>query len=197
KKWPWAEMKRRFDIALGKEGKYNRTSKPVAFILKDPISVLIAQLIDKNFPANCYFIVMVRDPYSVIESTTRKLKRSFKVKDIPKITKRATQEWIECQKIQKENVENIKKCIWFRYEDLFGDKRKEIAKRITSFIPELADINFDIKFDSQSVTHAGNFKNYNGEQRQRLKPEQIQVINEELKKHIELLNFFGYKIWEK
>jgi hypothetical protein len=191
-RWHWNTIKASVDRHIEALSKY-QAKKPNVFVLKDPVNVIVAQLIEQNFPGECFFIIMARDPYSVIESTSRKLRTSFKELQRIELVQRATTEWIRGHQKQIENIGALERCIYFRYEDLFANRRAPTKKKIVEFVPEFEDLNFKIRM--HNMTHNGEFRNFNEEQRARLQPEWIDEINKQLEKETELLKFWGYNLW--
>jgi hypothetical protein len=173
---------------LWKQHEHFKTANPRVFLEKSPPNVLRAQMYEKNFP-NSYFMIMVRNPYAVVEGILRRCKKRRPVEE-------SIKHWVETSRKQIENIEVLKNNVWFTYEDLC-DRPKEVAPKIKKFMPELSDINLRKKLRTYSQLRGWFFStpvNLNKPQINRLLTSDIKIINANLKQNEDLLEFFGYEL---
>ena len=176
KKYPWNFIKKEWL-------KYWDLTKKV-LIEKSPPNIIRAADIEKIFePA--FFICMVRNPYAHCESIIRRHKKN---------PKDAALFSVKCLWYQKKNIENLKRVIFFKYEDLVISP-ENIKEKIIHFIPELEDITLNHTF------HAHNFKkipmkitNLNDEKISQLTQEQLNGINQIFESEREILQYFNYDL---
>lgn len=174
---------------LWKQSRHFNKANPRVFLEKSPPNVLRAQMYEKNFP-NAYFMIMVRNPYAVVEGI---LRRCHKRRPVAECTKH----WIDTSRKQIENIEVLENNVWFTYEDLC-DRPKIVKPKIDAFMPEISDINLRKKLKTHSQLRGGKFfsppVNLNKIQIKRLTADDIKIINTYLEKNLDLLEFFGYKL---
>jgi len=87
------------------------------------------------------------------------------------------------------------KSLFITYEELCDNKEKVVGK-IKLFMPELGDIDSDLKFSAHNFKSDGKMKiqNLNNEKIKKLSANQLVLINSYFSKEVELLNYFGYSI---
>ena len=118
-----------------------RPDAPV-FATKSPPFLLIADQLAENFP-DTRFIFMVRNPYPVIESITRKHQKLGR--PLEECATMAARHIITCFRQQIENKDRYKdQSVFFRYEDMCANPA-ETAKIIQSLVPEMTDLDLDQK----------------------------------------------------
>lgn len=186
-----------FDLIKNEWGKlwaksrHFKTANPKIFVEKSPPNVLRAQMYEKHFP-NAYFMIMVRNPYAVIEGI---LRRHNKKRPLDQ----ATQHWIYTSRKTIENLEVLKHSVWFKYEDLC-DRPKIVTAKIKEFMPELHDIDLRKRLRTHSQLKGGAFMsapiNLNNMQIKNLSKGEIKKIGEQLANNTDLMEFFGYEIIE-
>lgn len=176
KKYPWDMIKKEWL-------RYWDVTKPV-LIEKSPPNIIRAMDIEGVFkPA--YFICIVRDPYAHSEGLIRRSGM---------LPAQAAQFSITCLRHQKNNINCLKKIIYFRYEDLvtFPDCVKE---KIVEFIPELEDINLNHTFNVHNFKDLPmKLTNLNEEKISKLTREQLDAINTVFVTDREIIEYFDYKI---
>jgi len=165
--------------------KYWDRSKPI-LLEKSPPNIIRGQYLQQYFDPS-FFILFTRNPYAHCESLMR---RGHRTPD------NAAEFAIKCLQFQKQNGQQLKHVVQLTYEEL-TDAPTESLEKIKFFLPELNDIALVSKF------HAHNFKgknlgiqNLNAEKIKNLTSDEIEHINHVFNKHVELLNWFGYKIIE-
>lgn len=174
--FPWSEIKKVWKS-------YWDFSKPVLLEKSIP-NFLHALAIEQNFN-QAYFIVMTRNPYAHCQSMMRRDKQT---------ATEAAQFVLKCLKMQKANLDQCKRSILIRYEDLVNEPKKSRDKMIL-FLLEIEKININRHFK------AHNFKNrplpitnLNQEKIAKLSAEQIQQISQVLQSEKSLLSFFDYTL---
>jgi len=160
------------------------------FFTKAPPFLAYAEMLKQNF-ANTRFLIMVRNPYAVIEAIMRR--RQHTGEDMDTLLRIATTHVIACLQKQRENQERYNEIsTFFTYEDMCAAPEK-IADQIKILVPEITSLNLDQKL---LVKHIYNerLRNMNDEQIQRLSQSQLAAINALLKPHQSLLAHFGYEL---
>lgn len=164
---------------------YWNLDKPILFE-KSPPNLLRAKQIESVFrPA--YFIISIRNPYAQIEGLYRR-------KWISSPTA-AAEFWVKCAKYQIDNINMLKNKIFFCYEEL-TDNTDEVLKKIRAFIPEIEYLNKEKVFKSHNITGQPlrGIVNLNSQKIKLLTAKVIEEINNVLKLHTDLLDFFGYNL---
>ena len=177
KKLPWKEIKNIWE-------KYWNLSKPV-LLEKSTTNIMRLKHIKEYFnPVS--FICMVRNPYAQCESIIRRNKKSIEY---------AALFTLDCLRYQKYNIETGNRILFISYDDLC-DKTTIITNKITSFIPEIGNVNTNRKFKSHNFKKKGGMtiKNLNKEKISFLEKKDIKEINKYFIKEEGLLNFFNYPI---
>jgi len=155
---------------------------------KSPRDIFRIKMLQENFH-NSYFIIMVRNPYSICECARRKRSgaNTFATR---------AKHWIECHRQQKENLILTNRNILIDYTDIVKYPII-IEKRLRSFMPGLKDVKC-----SGSISIKPN-KKYPKEiidldkiQISRLSREDIISINKLLKDDIDIMEFFGYQLMD-
>jgi len=177
-------------MKLWEKSAHYDSAEPKIFMEKSPPNVLRAQMYEKHFP-NSYFIIMVRNPYAFVEGIIKRCPKKDR-------TEEATNHWVETTKKQIENVSILKNNLVFTYEALC-DSPKKTEKLISTFLPELADVNLRRKVTLLATVIGPKSRsmaptNLNERQIEQLSASQINTISNILKNHTNLLDFFGYKI---
>jgi len=155
------------------------------FVEKSPPFLLNVGMLADNFE-NAKFIIMVRNPYAVVEGICRR-------KGQPGLIDKAARHVVTCLAYQRKNIESYgSKSVYFRYEDMC-DTPRLVEKKLENMIPELGDLNLIQKIPVKGAYNE-YLKNMNAQQIGRLDKGQISRINETLKGHEGILDFFGYQI---
>jgi len=164
--------------------KYWDKSKDV-LLEKSPPNICRAIQIEKEFP-NAKFICLVRNPYAQIEGKMRRHGAS---------AKEATELSIQYLKYQKENIDKLKNTLLVKYESLTENTKNE-KKAIITFIPELSDINTELKFNAHNLRAVSSMgiTNLNTEKISNITEEDLGIINQIFNKEKSILNYFNYEI---
>jgi len=164
--------------------KYWDRSKEV-FLEKSPPNICRAIQIEKEFP-NAKFICLVRNPYAQIEGKIRR--HGTPAQEAAELS-------IQYLKYQKKNIEELNNTLLISYESLTENKKNK-KKAIISFLPELSDVNTELKFNAHNLRAEKNMKitNLNTEKISKLTKEDITIINNVFKKEESILNYFNYQI---
>ncbi len=188
----WALIEKKWRKEWKDSPKFKKV-KPLPRILieKSPPNVLLAQEIWKHFGKLAHFVIIVRNPYAVVESILRS-KRTPKNSIV-----RAAEHWVRCTEKQIENIDMLpsERMEWFTYEDLCETPNLFRAS-ITEMLPELDDLDFGKKSRAHSLdgSKAQVLKDYNDRQIARLKQNQINEITEVLKRYPRVVEYFGYEL---
>ncbi len=126
----WDKVKKTWETKWGTNPKAKQ-SYPI-FIEKHTSSPIQAELLQKHFE-NSYFIIMVRNPYTVVEGIRRRQGLS-----IDRCAKHA----VEVLNVQYKNTKILDNFVYFKYEDLIHNTTN-IEKQIQEILPELTDINLN------------------------------------------------------
>ena len=164
--------------------RYWNRSKPI-FLEKSPPNICRAKKIENEFK-NSRFICLVRSPYAQIEGEMRRYRTK---------AKEAAELSIQYLKYQKRNIEQLKDTLLISYEEL-TQNTDTIKESIITFLPELSDINTELKFTAHNIRAEKSMKitNLNPEKIARIKENDLSIINSVFKKEEALLNYFNYQI---
>ncbi|MDC0249733.1 sulfotransferase [Flavobacteriales bacterium] len=164
--------------------KYWNRSKSI-FLEKSPPNICRAEKIEQEFK-NGKFICLVRNPYSQIEGEIRR--NGTKAKQAAELN-------IQYLKYQKNNIEQLKHTLLISYEAL-TENTNATKEAIISFLPDLSDINTGLKFTANNIRNETSMRitNLNSEKIDRLKENDVSIINSVFKKEEALLNYFNYQI---
>lgn len=189
----WTTIEKRWRKEWKASPKFKK-AKPLPRILveKSPPNALLAQEIWKHFGELAHFVIMVRNPYAVVES----ILRSRRTQKVVTAT-RAAEHWVRCTEKQIENIDVLpgERSRWFTYESLC--ETSSVARgSIMEMLPELDDLDFGKKSRAHSLdgSKAQVLKNYNDRQIARLKQNQIDEITEVLKCYHRVVEYFGYEL---
>jgi hypothetical protein len=153
---------------------------------KSPPDLLRARLLEKNF-SNSYFLVMVRNPYAVIEGMNRRYGHSLES---------GAKHWCRTASKNIYNINNLDNVVYFTYEQMC-DNHSVVSKKISNILPELYDLDFGEETDGvHSIDGYGKrgLINFNKKQISRFDTRHFNIINSVLKKNKNILHFFGYNI---
>ena len=164
--------------------KYWDRSKAI-FLEKSPPNICRAKKIEKEFH-NAKFICLTRNPYAQAEGKMRRHNTPAKEAAILSI---------QYLKYQKENIEQLKNTLLISYEELAENPTKT-KNSIIAFVPELCDMNIDLKFKAHNLRAEKNMTitNLNPEKIANIKADDLTIINTIFKKEKKLLNYFNYQI---
>jgi len=157
-------------------------TKPV-LLEKSPPNLLRIDALDKHFE-NAHFIILLRNPYAYIEGSIRRRNRHVPIHIMAK-------RWLYFASFQKKNLKSKYKTLSLSYEELTNNPQEAI-KKIQVFLPEVGTIDFNKEFDV--FGNKSKIRNKNSEQIASLKSHQIKRINDTLKDHLDLLNYFNYDL---
>jgi len=176
-KYPWDKIKK---IWL----KYWDLSKPILLDKSIP-NIMRVSDIKKEFE-NIFFVCMVRNPYAQVEGLMRRNDESVENAAIFSL---------KCLQYQRQNIKNEESLLFISYEQLTENPEKT-KRKIIAFLPELSDINIDLKYKAHNFKTKSKMGivNLNQEKMDKLTGEQIETINCIFEKEKELLDYFGYQI---
>jgi hypothetical protein len=155
---------------------------------KSPPSIIRAKSIEKYFNPT-YFIVFHRNPYAHCESLIRRSKGKTDARSAAIFA-------IKCLTYQKDNSIGLERKITVSYEEL-TDNTSETVELLSSFLPELIDINHEQSFSAHNyLQQTMKIINLNENKISKLTAIQIEEINDVVKKNQEVLDFFNYTLIE-
>ncbi len=159
--------------------------KPV-LLDKSPPNILRAGEIEQVFrPAS--FFVLVRNPYAHCESLIRRNR------DLPE---QAAGFAIRCLNWQRRNMHQLANVRLVKYESLTENPQK-FAANATEFVTDLGHLTTDGVFEVHNYQDQHlQITNLNHQNISRLKPREIERINSVFSRHIELLDWFAYRLLE-
>lgn len=158
------------------------------FFTKSPPFLAYSEMLLENFE-NTRFLIMVRNPYAVVEAIFRH--RSKVVPDAASLLTMAANHIIACFKLQRQNQKRYKDIsVFFTYEEMCAAP-KETADKIRSLVPEINTLQLDQRLFIKN-NYNERLRNMNMDQINRLTPEHLQVINQVFTAERDLLAHFGY-----
>ena len=151
---------------------------------KTPSSIIRIAGIEQSFQP-VHFIAMSRNPYAHCESLIRRDGMD---------AAKAANFYIRCLKAQKENLNQAENILHITYEELTDSPDDTIIKMI-EFLPELKKMNTKKIFKAHNYNGVRlPIKNLNTEKIEKLEPDQIDKINNQLSKDSGILAYFGYEL---
>ena len=174
--YPWNEIR---EIWL----KYWDFSKPI-FLDKSIPNIMRVEEIEKVF-SPIKFMCMVRNPYAQVEGIMRRNNQdAFS----------SAMFAVKCLKFQSSNMKR-NNTLFFSYEQLCSN-REDVLKKMINFIPELSDIDVEMKFTSHNFKSDEKMRmvNLNEEKISKISDVDLKIINSIFEKEKDLLKMFDYKI---
>lgn len=166
------------------------SNKATVLVTSSPPFLLMLNQLDQFFP-DARFILLVRDPYAIVEGIYRR--RSLQPVPEADCYRAAAQHAMRCLQYQRENIQqNLENSVSFSYEDLC-DHTDMVKKSIQTLVPEFLDLNFDAEVSVKGKPSAP-IKNKNTEQIKRIDKNGFNTINDVFIHHQELLDSFGYSL---
>ncbi len=167
-----------------------RSDKAKVFFTKAPPFLAYPEMLAGQF-ANTRFVIMVRNPYAMIEGIMRGNSRLFA--DQNQLLDIAVDHTLACLHMQRRNQETYTRVsCFFTYEEMCRAP-DTIAQKIKTLIPEIATLTLDQKLPVKQH-YDEPLRDMNDAQIARLSPEQFERISNRLKPHASLLAHFGYGI---
>lgn len=167
-----------------------RTKQASVFFTKAPPFLAYADQLEQNFP-NCRFLIMVRNPYAVIEAILRNKRRNNA--STTQMLETAIAHVLACLRMQQSNkVRFAAISRFFTYEALCAQP-VHVAAQIKALVPEIRTLDLD---QTLPVKGAYNepLRDMNADQIARLSGDQIAAITNAFAPHEELLAAFGYPL---
>lgn len=157
----------------------------IIFLDKSIPNIMRVNEINKVFSPIRY-LCMVRNPYAHVEGLMRRNNSS---------SYEAAMFAMRCLKYQYNNIKSYNNLIFFRYEDLCDNTDKVIGM-IVDFVPELYDIDLNMKFSAHNFKSQSKMRmiNLNQEKISRISDSDLIIINQIFNKDKMILDFFNYKI---
>lgn len=182
----WPEIKKIWYNQWLNDPKYkNHPDKYNVFLLeKTPSNFLKCNMLEREFN-NPYFVIMLRSPYAVCEGVMRTTNKALNGYYTPE---KAIKNWLIQADYQIKNINTLKNNVWFTYEDLCDDFNK-VKEKLLNFVP-LQNLNVCGKYRVGKYNQEVN--NLNDQQIARLSKETIDIINKELYKRRDVMEFFEY-----
>lgn len=185
--YDWDEIKQSWNSFWSR----NKSTATVNF-QKTPADIFRVQTIQPHF-SDLYWVLSVRNPYAVVESTIEKLLKARKkpAEHIDHILNHVTRS-IE---IQKENQAFLgDRAYNMTFED-FAARPDYHAEQLKLFMPELNDLSFHGDIMVKGVVHDGIYNN-NAERIEKLRniPGAMNVVNKHFAQHEDIINYWGYEL---
>ncbi|GAB4263727.1 MAG: hypothetical protein Kow0080_02330 [Candidatus Promineifilaceae bacterium] len=167
-------------------------TKPIR-LEKSPPNILRAAEMVKYFE-NPFFIIMVRNPYAYCEGTRRRNHFGMGYGKNASYTEIA-EGWVrECRQ-QIKNIRQLPRTLAVTYEE-FTEDTEGVVQKLLAFMPELVSLDMDASFWIHSLQGALKrpVVNLNDSQIARLSHEDIVEITAVLRKHSDVMKYFGYEL---
>ena len=173
---------------------FARDPQASIFFTKSPSHLLLVDQLIRHF-ANAKFLFVVRNPYAVCEGICRNLKRLGLAPPDGSLPEKAARHVVACLEYQRRNVEEHgERSFFFTYEQMCANPER-VASGIRALVPELKDLDL-----RQRLPVKGRYDemltDMNGRQIARLEAAQITAFNRVFRKHLSLLERFGYEWME-
>lgn len=108
-----------------------------------------------------------------------------------KVFSKLSSEWLFQSEYQKFNLETLNNVMQVSYEE-FAQEPIATKHKVLKFCPELESLDITGKLEVKDrVSHISNF---NQEQIEEFKKEDIQAISDVLRSRLDLLDYFGYEL---
>lgn len=160
------------------------------FFTKTPPFLAYAEMLKRHF-RNPRFLIMVRNPYAVIEAILRRNKTI--VSNQSQLLATAVQHTVACLQMQRRNQKSYNKIsTFFTYEEMCA-KPETVEQKIKTLVPEIKNLRLDQRLAVKGQYDAW-LRNMNDEQIGRLSAMQLQAISDRLLPHAALLGQFGYDL---
>lgn len=153
----------------------------IIYLEKSPPNVLRIEMLERHF-YNSKFILMIRNPYAMIEGILRNNRQSTLDMAI-----RHTDIMFSAQ---MNNIAKYKSSLFLKYEDL-TENPVYYSNLIMDYIG-VQDINYAKIFKCK--TYISEIRNFNDDQIARLSKNQINNISNCFRKHENMMNLLGYDI---
>ncbi|MBC6419553.1 MAG: hypothetical protein GDA44_12665 [Prochloron sp. SP5CPC1] len=101
------------------------------------------------------------------------------------------EQWLFQSEYQKDNLETLNNVVQVSYEEFTQDP-VAIKHKVLEFCPELESL--DIPEQLHVKDRVSPIRNFNQEQIEELKKEDIQAISDVLRSRLDLLDYFGYEL---
>lgn len=141
----------------------------------------------QNFFKPIKYIILVRNPYALVEGIMRR-------NDSP--PKGAAWFVIKILKKLKMHAETLDNSLVLSYEDFVNDT-KNIAERIEDFLPDIGKIDFSSSYKSHSIDGVAErpIIDFNKKKLEQLSDEKLVTINNVFLQYKELLDYWGYQLY--
>ncbi len=166
------------------------TASASVFLAKAPPFLAYTAALQDSF-ANCRFVIMVRNPYPVVEAILRHERGRWS--DHVALVDRACAHLITCLEMQRHNQVTFGHIsVFFTYEELCANPT-ETARRIMGLVPEIQTLDLD-QVTPVKQRYRERLRNMNADQIARLSRAEIDRIGQAFEPHQELLAHFGYDL---
>ena len=179
---------------------YARDPNASVFVTKSPPHLLCAEQLAQHF-RGARFLFMVRNPYAVCEGICRRHRTRLPAHHLDSLAglgmslpEAAAAHVANCLAWQRRNIEAHRRSgLFFTYEEMCGQPAA-VAGRIQALAPELADL--DLRQRIAAKDYDEPLTNMNPRQLARLDGGQIAAFNKVLRRHRDLLAWFGYDLMD-
>ena len=179
---------------------YARDPGATVFVTKSPPFLLYVDELVRHFP-DARFLFMVRNPYAVCEGICRRYRHSFLSGDHERfeepaggLEEAAATHVANCLRWQRRNLEaHGERGVLFTYETMCADPAGTEAG-IRALVPALNDLDLRRRHAVKEYDEA--LTDMNAQQIERLDAAQTAAFNKVLRKHRDLLAWFGYDLMD-
>lgn len=186
--YDWGVIKSIWDAKWAKNSKLGATVN----LQKTPQDIFRVATLSTTFE-NVQWILSVRNPYAVVESTIEKFLQLGKspIEHIDKILIHV----IESLKVQKENKESLGPLAYTMTFEDFVARPDYHAEQIKLFMPELNDLSFRGEVEVKNKITDGVYNN-NEERIAKLRniPGAMAVVNKHFEQHEDIIKYWGYEL---
>ncbi|MEP5151419.1 sulfotransferase [Planktotalea sp.] len=160
------------------------------FFTKAPPFLAYADLLKQHF-SSTRFLIMVRNPYAMIEAILRR--RGQFIKDLDVLLPIAVRHTIACLEMQRANQSKFTGIsTFFTYEEMCRTPDL-VEQKIKKLVPEIKTLQLNQRL-SVKQQYNERLRDMNAQQIDRLAPQQISHISQMLEPHTSLLSHFGYEL---
>ncbi|MCI5144565.1 MAG: hypothetical protein D3923_03340 [Candidatus Electrothrix sp. AR3] len=180
-KLPWPKIKEIWES-------YWDQTKPL-LLEKSPENICRTSEIVEHFNP-VYFLLMIRNPYAHCQGLLRRSNLNMDAKKAAEFT-------VYCMRQQAENAKKLNNIVSFTYEELTEDPGT-VSKKIQSLISNIGVLKDKQPFKGNSIKgiKARPLVNLNKQKIELLSVSDLKKINQVLKRHVDIMNYWGYEYYE-
>ena len=170
------------------------------FVTKSPPHLLCVEQLAEHF-RGAKFLFMVRNPYAVCEGVCRRHRTRLPARHLNALAglgmtlpEAAAAHVVNCLAWQRRNIKaHRRRGVFLTYEEMCG-RPEAVTRRIQALAPELGDL--DLRRRIAAKDYDEPLTNMNPRQLARLDGGRIAAFNKVLRRHRDLLAWFGYDLMD-